>query len=100
MSLEKPVHVAEFDYTDTARLNLYVSALKKQRSAIAAWTEIEDKLLLLSEMSNQQERSIAIAELEQLRTDAVQALEISESSIRDLLPTPPPAPQVEQTLPE
>jgi CTP synthase (UTP-ammonia lyase) len=90
MSIEQPVHLADFDYNDAAKAKEYALVMKRMKEVDAAWSVIETKALALAAITDAAELTAAIAELEALRNAAYPKLEKFEAAQAVLLPDPVP----------
>ena len=102
MSIEQPVHLADFDYNDAAKVKEYALTMKRMKEMEAAWSVIETKAIALAAITDAAERTTAIAELEALRNAAYPKLEKFEAAQSVLLPDPParPEPPTEPEAPQ
>jgi len=88
MSIEQPVHLADFDYNDAAKVKEYALTMKRMKEMEAAWGVVETKAIALAAITDAAERTTAIAELEALRNAAYPKLEKFEAAQTVLLPDP------------
>jgi hypothetical protein len=93
MSIEQPVHLADFDYRDSEQIKKYVFAMNQMKEMNNLWTVIETKVLVLTELKNVDEIALATKELEELRSEACLKTAQVDTLIKGLLPNPPVAEQ-------
>ena len=86
MSIEQPIHLADFDYRDSAQVTKYATAMKRIEELDAAWKSVEIKLAALSELTDETAIATAITELEALRDVAYTKSDRLEAAIGKLLP--------------
>ena len=89
MSIEQPVHLADFDYRDPAQVAKYAITMKRVKEMDAAWALIETKALALSELKGVAEIAVAIDELERLREAAYPKMDKADSAMSNFLPELP-----------
>jgi hypothetical protein len=89
MSIEQPVHLADFDYRDSEQIKKYVFAMNQMKEMNNLWTVIETKVLVLTELKNVDEIALATKELEELRSEACLKTAQVDTLIKGLLPNPP-----------
>ena len=85
-----PLHLADFDYNDPAKVKEYALATKRIEAIEAAWSVIEAKAIALTKITDDAERKAAVADLEALRAAAYSTHEKYQVAISVLLPDPPP----------
>ena len=93
MSIEQPVHLADFDYRDPEQVKKYALAMDQMKQMNDSWAVIETKALALTQLKNVGEIAVAIEELERLRSEACAKMGQADAARADLLPNPPVAEQ-------
>jgi len=89
MSINNPVHPADFDYRKPEKVKMYAITMQYKKEMEESWKAIETKALALSAITDKKELASAIAELEELRNNAYPKMEKYYSALTDILPPPP-----------
>lgn len=94
-----PLHLADFDYNDPAKIKEYKLVMNKAKDKDAAWADIEARVVALTEITDAAEREAAVADLEGLRDDARAKQEKYQAALVSFLPNIPTEANLSSQIP-